>query len=152
MTIDLYHRYKEDIQLMRTLDCNAYRFSLAWDKIEPIEEQYDKDILAHYHDELKELHRQSITRMITFHYFTHPLWFEQCSTFFNSSNIAVFIRFVIDMFEEFEDEYHLWCTINEPEVYVSDSYFTGLFPSSHKSQPNEVSLALQYLLQTHVEI
>ncbi|CAF0937406.1 unnamed protein product [Rotaria sp. Silwood1] len=152
MAIDHYHRYKEDIQLMRTLGCNAYRFSLAWDKIEPIEGQYDKDVLAHYHDELKELHRQSIIPMITFHHFVHPLWFEQRSAFVNSSNIEIFVRFVIDMFREFEDECYMWCTINEPEVYVSGGYFTGIFPPGHKSQANEASLVLQHFLQAHIEI
>jgi beta-glucosidase/6-phospho-beta-glucosidase/beta-galactosidase len=66
MTVHHYHKYKGDIQLICKLGCNAYRFSLAWDKIEPIEGQYDKDILAHYHNVLKELNRQSITPMITF--------------------------------------------------------------------------------------
>ncbi|CAF4321551.1 unnamed protein product, partial [Adineta steineri] len=132
LAVDHYHRYKEDIQLMHTLGCNAYRFSLAWDKIEPIEGQYDKDILTHYHDVLKELHRQSIIPMITFHHFVHPLWFEKRSAFLDSSNISIFVRFSIDMFQEFQDECHLWCTINEPEVYVSGGYFTGIV---HLKQP-----------------
>jgi beta-glucosidase/6-phospho-beta-glucosidase/beta-galactosidase len=44
MTVDHYHRYKEDIQLMSNLGCNSYRFSLAWNKIEPIEGEYDQGI------------------------------------------------------------------------------------------------------------
>jgi beta-glucosidase/6-phospho-beta-glucosidase/beta-galactosidase len=46
----------------------------------------------------------------------------------------------------------LWCTINEPEVYVDGSCFIDVFPPSHKSQPNEASLVLQHLLQSHIEI
>ncbi|CAF0805119.1 unnamed protein product [Adineta ricciae] len=152
IAVDHYHRYKEDIELMSTLGCNAYRFSLAWDKIEPVEGQYDQDVLAHYHDVLKELHRQSIVPMVTFHHFVHPLWFEERSSFLNSTNLSAFIRFSIDMFKEFQDECHLWCTINEPEVYVSGGYFTGIFPPGRKSQPNEASLVLQNLLQAHVDI
>jgi hypothetical protein len=45
LTVDHYRRYREDIQLMSKLGCNAYRFSLAWDKIEPIEGQYDESVL-----------------------------------------------------------------------------------------------------------
>jgi beta-glucosidase/6-phospho-beta-glucosidase/beta-galactosidase len=37
-----------------------------------IEGEYDKEILAHYHDVLKELNKQSIIPMITFHHFVHP--------------------------------------------------------------------------------
>ena len=149
---DHYHRYVEDIDLMRNLGCNAYRFSLAWDKIEPTEGQYDSDILTHYHRELKELHRQSIVPMITFHHFVHPLWFEERSAFLAPANVAVFVRFATDMFLEFETECRLWCTINEPEVYVSGGYFTGIFPPGRKSEPNEASLAIQHLLRAHVEI
>lgn len=152
MTVDHYHKYKEDIQLMRTFGCNAYRFSIAWDKIEPIEGQYDNDVLTHYHDVLKELHRQSIVPMITFHHFVHPLWFEKRSAFLDASNISKFVRFAVDMFREFENECHLWCTINEPEVFVNGGYFGGIFPPGHKDQANEASLVLQHLLQAHIEV
>ncbi len=90
--------------------------------------------------------------MITLHHFVHPLWFEQRSAFLNSLNISIFVRFAIDMFQEFENECQLWCTINEPEVYITGGYFIGIFPPGHKAQPNEASLVLQHLLQAHVEI
>jgi beta-glucosidase len=32
---DHYHRYREDVQLMRSLGVNAYRFSVAWPRVLP---------------------------------------------------------------------------------------------------------------------
>jgi beta-glucosidase len=152
MTVDHYHRYKEDIQLMSNLGCNAYRFSLAWDKIEAIEGKYDQEILAHYHDVLKELKRQSIKPMITFHHFVHPFWFEERSAFLVEANISTFVRFAVDMFREFENECQLWCTINEPGVVVGGGYLAGIFPPGHTGELNEVSLVLQHFLQAHIEV
>lgn len=152
IAVDHYHRYKEDIKLMKDLGCNAYRFSLAWDKIEPVEGQYDRDIINHYHGVLDELLRQSIRPMITLHHFTHPQWFEERGAFLNSLNMPVFVRFATDMFTEFKTKCTLWCTINEPEVYVSGGYFTGIFPPGHKSKPDEAAIVLQYLLEAHVDI
>ena len=152
LAVDHYHRYREDIQLMKDLGCNAYRFSLAWDKIEPEPGQYDRDILMHYHEVLNELQHQGMTPMITLHHFVHPKWFEETEAFLNPSNIQVFVRFATDMFIEFQSQCCFWCTINEPEVYVSGGYFNGIFPPGHKSKPDEASLVLQHLLQAHVEI
>ncbi|MHA2399802.1 MAG: family 1 glycosylhydrolase, partial [Promethearchaeota archaeon] len=33
---DHYHRYKEDIQIMKQLNLNAYRFSISWPRIFPM--------------------------------------------------------------------------------------------------------------------
>jgi beta-glucosidase len=35
VAIDHYHRYKEDVQLMKDIGANAYRFSIAWPRIFP---------------------------------------------------------------------------------------------------------------------
>lgn len=150
--VEHYHRYREDIQLMKDFGLNAYRFSLSWDKIESNRGQYNQEVLQHYHDVFRELNRQSIVPMVTFHHFVHPLWFEESGAFLSKGNVEVFVRFAIDMFREFENECQLWCTINEPEVYVSGGYFNGIFPPGHKSKSDEASLVLQHLLQSHVEI
>ena len=35
ITVDHYHRYKEDVALMKELDLDAYRFSTSWSRILP---------------------------------------------------------------------------------------------------------------------
>ncbi|CAF1620824.1 unnamed protein product, partial [Didymodactylos carnosus] len=56
------------------------------------------------------------------------------------------------MFQEYQTKCYLWCTINEPEVYVSGGYFQGMFPPGHKSKPDEASLVMKHLLEAHVRI
>ena len=35
MACDSYHKYKEDVQLLKNMSVNAYRFSIAWTRIIP---------------------------------------------------------------------------------------------------------------------
>jgi hypothetical protein len=35
VAVDHYHRYKEDVALMKSIGANAYRFSIAWPRIFP---------------------------------------------------------------------------------------------------------------------
>src|SRR5262245_45015819 len=35
VAVDHYHRYRDDVQLMKELGANAYRFSIAWPRIFP---------------------------------------------------------------------------------------------------------------------
>ncbi|KAK3160979.1 hypothetical protein QOZ80_1BG0069810 [Eleusine coracana subsp. coracana] len=34
-TVDEYHRYKEDMNIMKNMGCDAYRFSISWSRIFP---------------------------------------------------------------------------------------------------------------------
>src|SRR3972149_7677951 len=52
---DHWNRYKEDIQLMKALSLNAYRFSVEWSKIEPKQGQFDEAVLDHYEQVVDEL-------------------------------------------------------------------------------------------------
>jgi beta-glucosidase len=45
-----FHLYKEDLSLLTGLGVNAYRFSLEWSRIQPRENAWDDDVLAHYRE------------------------------------------------------------------------------------------------------
>jgi beta-glucosidase len=57
---DHWNRYKEDIQLMKKLGLNAYRFSIEWSKVEPEEGTFDQEALTHYADVCDELRQHGI--------------------------------------------------------------------------------------------
>jgi len=154
-----WNLYKTDISLMKEdFQANAFRFSLAWDRIEPQEGVFSEEALDHYSDEVNALLAASITPMITLHHFAHPMWFEELGAFEKEENIAYFVRYAQKVFEKLGDRVPLWCTINEPTIYTFQGYlgFNCVFPPA-KSDGLFGSFklgakVLRNLMQAHVEV
>ncbi len=149
--VDGWNRAKDDVRLMKELGVNSYRFSLAWNKIEPEKGKISEDALKHYDGLIDELKANGIEPMITLHHFTHPLWFERLGAFENDANIAHFVEFSKLVFERYRDRVRHWVTINEPNVFVMSGYFNTVFPPG-KSDPKLAAEVLKNLLKAHVEV
>jgi beta-glucosidase len=72
--------------------------------------------------------------------------------FEREANITHFVKFCSKVFDRYSDRVRLWCTINEPEVYVTGGWFSGEFPPGKKDKPNEAGLVLKHLLEAHVQV
>ena len=70
-----YYLYKKDLNLLKDLGVNAYRFSIEWSRLQPKENLWDAGAMAHYQEIVDILIENNIEPMITLHHFTHPLWF-----------------------------------------------------------------------------
>ncbi|MFL2982886.1 MAG: family 1 glycosylhydrolase [Candidatus Neomarinimicrobiota bacterium] len=144
-----WNLYLEDISLMNDLGVNHYRFSVEWSKIEPTKGKYDLDALSHYRKMCEALIDAKITPVITLHHFTHPTWFEEMGAFEKEQNIDYFIRFSELVFIELMDIVPIWCTFNEPSVFVAQGYFNGIFPPGKKN-PILAGTVLENILNAHV--
>jgi len=125
---DAWNLYKEDVQLMKALSLNSYRFSVEWSKIEPRPGEFDESALDHYEQEVKEMLANGIEPMITLHHFSNPIWFEDKGAFLQDDSPAIFTRFVERVVNKLGPLVKLWCTINEPAIYAVFAYFTAEFP------------------------
>lgn len=150
LACDHWNRYREDIKLMQALSVKAYRFSVEWSKIEPNEGEVNAAAMRHYREVCEELQSAGIQPMITLHHFTQPLWFDRSGAFEQENNIPLFVRFCENVFQALHDLVPIWCTINEPEVYAAQGYFTGIFPPG-KKDANAAGLVLKNLLEAHVQ-
>ena len=151
IAVDGWNRMKDDIKLMKDLGINSYRFSLAWNKIEPEKGKINEDALKHYDDLINELKANGIEPMITLHHFTHPQWFEQLGAFEKEENILHFVEFSKLVFARYKDRVKLWVTLNEPNVFVTSGYFNTVFPPG-KSAPKLAAEVLKNMLKAHTEI
>jgi len=145
---DHWNRYKEDIQLMKALSLNAYRFSLEWSKIEPRQGEFDEGALDHYEQVVDELLANGIEPMVTLHHFTDPLWFEEQGAFLQENSPEIFASFVERVVGRLGRKVRLWCTINEPSVYAMQGYLKAHFPPAVKD-PRHVGIVFQNLLRAH---
>ncbi len=149
--VDGWNRFREDVKLMKDLGVNTYRFSLAWNKIEPVPGEFNEAALKHYDDLINELKANGIEPMITLHHFTHPDWFERLGAFEKEENIKYFVRFSKLVFARYRKRVKLWVTLNEPNVFVTSGYFNTVFPPG-KSEPKLAAEVLKNMLKAHIEI
>jgi beta-glucosidase len=151
VAVDGWNRAKDDVKLMKDLGVNSYRFSLAWNKIEPAHGEINEAALHHYDDLIDELKANNIEPMITLHHFTHPQWFEQLGAFEKDENIKYFVEFSKLVFARYHDRVKFWVTLNEPNVFVTSAYFNTVFPPGNANSKigGEV---LKNMLKAHVEV
>lgn len=72
---DHYHRYKDDVAMMKSLGLKVYRFSIAWPRIYPsgrAEDGVNKEGVAFYHNLIKELLDAGIAPVVTMYHWDLP--------------------------------------------------------------------------------
>lgn len=131
---DHYNRYKEDFALLKKLHMNAWRFSIEWSRIEPEEGGWNAEAIEHYRTYLQDLKKIGVEPIVTLWHWTVPVWFEQKGGWTKRGNITYFERFAAKVFEELGREFRYVITLNEPEVYVSHSFWLGDWPPQQRDR------------------
>ncbi|SMP79726.1 glycoside hydrolase family 1 protein [Noviherbaspirillum suwonense] len=72
---DSFARWPEDLRLVRSLGLNAYRFSLEWARIEPVQGHFSPAMLDHYKRLIDACRACGIVPVVTFNHFACPIWF-----------------------------------------------------------------------------
>ena len=130
---DHYNRFREDIDIMADMGLQIYRFGIEWSRIEPHQGEYCDEAIAHYRDEIEYMLSKGIKPLLTIHHFTNPLWFEDMGAFENRQSPEIFLSLVKKVVESFGDLVSEYITINEPNVYATNSLFWGYWPPEKKS-------------------
>ena len=130
---DHYNRFREDIDLMAEMGLQIYRFGIEWSRIEPREGVYSDEAIAHYREEIEYMLSKGIRPLLTIHHFTNPLWFEDMGAFENRRSPEIFLSFTKKVVESFGDLVSEYITINEPNVYATNSLLWGYWPPEKKS-------------------
>lgn len=144
-----YALYKDDLNLLKDLGVNSYRFSIEWSRIQPREHAWDDAALAHYQEIIDILLKNDIEPMVTIHHFTHPLWFIKKYPWHEEASIGKFMNFaekVITMLKGVR----YWITFNEPYVLLLGGYLEGCMPPGIRN-PSLAVKALRNILVCHAE-
>lgn len=123
-----YARFAEDISLVRRLNLNAFRFSIEWSRVQPEQGAWDAGAVKHYKEVLAELKKQGIEPMVTLFHFTLPVWFTEMGGFEKRANVTFFVEFAERILSELGGTIRYVITINEPEIYASQSYLEAKWP------------------------
>nr|BFE82489.1 hypothetical protein GCM10020093_050900 [Planobispora longispora] len=112
---DSYHRWHEDLDIVRGLGLTAYRFSVEWARVEPVEGQISLAALAHYRRVIEGCLERGLTPVVTLHHFTSPFWFQLAGGWLSGEAVARFRRYVRAVLPIL-DGVEWVCTINEPNM------------------------------------
>src|SRR5262245_45814557 len=125
---DWWRNAEADFDRAAALGQNAHRLSIEWSRIEPREGVFDDTAIGRYREMLQGLRSRAITPMVTLYHFTNPCWLEAQGGWLNPGTPERFARFTAHAVAALGDLCELWCTINEPIVYATQSYLLGLWP------------------------
>ncbi|CAN6845002.1 unnamed protein product [Brassica oleracea] len=130
VAVDFYHRYKDDIKLMKELDMDAFRFSISWARLIPsgkVKDGVNKEGVKFYNaliDELIANGKLIQTQNIYVQAF-NLLCPSIIGIILKLSRMKDFRDFSRVCFEEFGDRVKMWTTINEPYIITVAGYDTG---------------------------
>lgn len=130
---DQWHRWSDDVQLIKELGHNAHRLSLEWSRIEPQEGVFDEDAIAHYKQLLSTLQSRGIKTVVTLHHFTNPQWLSAKGGWLSSCVVKDFTRYTEKVVGSLGKHIDYLITINEPGVFAFMSYQAGIWPPQTKS-------------------
>ena len=135
-----YELWREDLQLMQDMKIQCYRFGVEWSRIEPEEGVFDEAVIARYREEIQAMVDAGIRPLLTLHHFNNPMWLEEKGAFLVRDNTRYFLRFVRKMVESVGDLVSEYITINEPNVYAFNGYFTGDWPPGKRNLKDMIAV------------
>ncbi|KAL3537319.1 hypothetical protein ACH5RR_000685 [Cinchona calisaya] len=128
---DFYHRYKEDVQLMKYIGLNGFRFSISWSRVMPhgkLSKGVNQLGVDFYNNLINELLSKGITPFVTLLHWDPPQALEdEYNGFRNISIVDDFRDFAEFCFKEFGDRVKHWTTFNEPWSFSTGGYDSTSF-------------------------
>lgn len=125
IAINMYDRkqYLQDIQLMKQLGINTYRFSIPWSRIIPLGiGKVNEMAIAHYHLLIQDLKAAGIEPMVTLYHFDMPQALMEKGGWTNRESVLWYKNYASVIFDNFGSEVKHFITFNEPyiEFFVAD--------------------------------
>ncbi len=136
VAVDHYHRYKDDVALMKEAGLKAYRFSVSWPRIFPKGEGSVNEAGLKFYDNLiDELLKNKIVPVVTLHHWDVPQSLMQEYGAWESRKIIEhFDLFCRTLFGCFGDRVLNWITWNEQNYHLMHAYVNGLHPPAVKDR------------------
>lgn len=148
---DHYHRYPQDIGLMKSLGVNGYRMSVSWSRVLPEGKGRVNSKGLDFYDRLVDaLLENNIDPMVTLYHWDLPQALQNAGGWANRATCDYFAEYAELMFKTLGDRVKKWNTFNEPWV----SAFAGHFIGRHAPGLKDFGLAVQvshHLILSHAK-
>jgi len=119
---DHYHRFREDVALMKELGLDVYRFSISWTRLLRPDGTVNPEGAAFYNALIDELRAAGIAPMATLFHWDTPLELEQRGGWRRRATAKRFAQYARTCGELFGDRVAYWVTINEACTVTLEGY------------------------------
>ena len=146
---DHYHRYPQDFDLIAGLGLNAYRFSIAWPRVQPQGKgAWNAKGLAFYDRLVDALLERGITPHATLYHWDLPQALQDEGGWLNRDTALRFTDYAVTMGVRLGDRVAAICTHNEPWCTAHLGHHNGKFAPGLKDPQAAVQVA-HHLLLSH---
>ncbi len=131
---DSYHRWADDIALMRAMNLNSYRFSLSWPRIQPSASGAANSKGVDYYSRLVDALLQARIRpFVTVYHWDLPQALDDAGGWPNRDTASRFADYVDLVARSLGDRVSDWSLFNEPSAFCDLGYLEGTHAPGHKS-------------------
>ncbi len=124
---DHYHKFMEDIEIMKKIGVKSYRFSISWSRIVPEEGNINEQGIAFYNALINQLIKNNIEPIVTLYHWDLPLWIEKkYKGWLNKKIVSLFEEYTKVVVLNFSDRVKYWLTFNEPQCFLMNGYITSI--------------------------
>jgi len=145
---DHYHRYRDDVALMKDLGLDTYRFSVSWARVRPDGGPVNAKGLDFYKRLVDELRGAGIVPWLTLYHWDLPQAIEDRGGWTVRSTSDAFTEYALSVHDALGDRVDIWTTLNEPWCSSFLSYTAGIHAPGRFSKTDGV-LAAHHLLLGH---
>jgi beta-glucosidase len=147
---DHYHRFREDVGLMKQIGLQAYRFSISWPRVMPdgVGRVNDKG-LAFYDQLVDALLAANIQPWATLFHWDLPLALWHKGAWHNRDIVKAFEDYAAVVVDRLSDRVTHWMTINEPQIFLGPGEHEGLQTSNARASHAQRLLAAHHTLLAH---
>jgi beta-glucosidase len=144
---DHYHRYVDDVALMRGLGLGGYRFSVAWPRIQPEGSgRANAEGLAFYDRLVDELLAAGIRPMATLFHWDLPQSLEDRGGWLARDTTDRFAEYATLVALRLGDRIEHWCPVNEPNVVTFLGHAVGVHAPGRRLMLDALPVAHHLLL------
>jgi len=124
---DHYHRYREDVALVRELGLGAYRFSVSWPRVIPHADGAVNGAGLDFYDRLvDELLAAGTTPYPTLFHWDLPTWVQDAGGWADRASIGWFAAYADAVVRRLGDRIGTWLVLNEPHILTVLGHETGV--------------------------
>ncbi|HSE08606.1 MAG TPA: GH1 family beta-glucosidase [Nocardioidaceae bacterium] len=145
---DHYRRYRDDVALMKRLNLDSYRFSVAWPRVRPDGGAVNQPGLDFYSRLVDELLAAGIKPWLTLYHWDLPQALEDEGGWTSRDTAYRFVEYALSVHDALGDRVPVWTTLNEPWC----SAFLGYAGGQHapgRRDPGAAMRATHHLLLAH---
>jgi beta-glucosidase len=148
---DHYHLWRDDIELLKKLGVNAYRFSISWPRIFPTgkENEPNQIGLDFYSRLVDTLLENKITPFITLNHWDIPQGLEDIGGWPERDIVHEFVKYSYHVSKHLGDRVRNWITHNEPWCVSYLGYIEGHKPPGLINKWSKSLATAHHLLLSH---